>query len=235
LYHAAAYRRLIDRDKAERVDLARLWGGFFAGTMAFIFLVYTSSTLASDSSNYRFYILFVYCAVTLLAITLGLMKHQGLRLALGGLLVVATLFNLGFMVKTTKHTPGDVSANLSNHWNFAIIEAVKAKGLTKGYGSYWQANVNTYLSKNQIAFLPSLCAPDGVTAQFRWLIDGGQFDRKAGRSFYVLDPYFPSPRLCTVDQLVSQFGQPQEVLQVGDKTILIFDYDISNRMRRLQY
>lgn len=221
--------KLAHKTEAARASLAQLWVAFLAGTMAFIFLVYTSSSLASVS-NYRFYISFVYCGIALLVIVLGSLKHSGLRLGIAALLVVATVFNIGYTIWGTKNTQPEIITNKGNWLNYALISEIKGEGLIKGYASYWQANVNTYLADSRVAFLPSLCSAEGQTSQFRWLIDGGQFDRQASKSFYLIDPDIPAPPICTRKQLEAQFGLPEKVFEVAGKTILVFDYDITSKM-----
>jgi hypothetical protein len=234
LWQLFTYFWMLKRAQAVKADLPRLWAGFFVLTMVLIFLVYTSSTLAADSNNFRFYIEFVYCAATLFAIALGLMGKQG-RAVFGGLLIVATLANLAFLVLDTKFTPGEIVSNRANKWNFAVIDAVEAQGMTKGYTGYWDGNINTYLSDEKVTFLPTLCAPDGVTAHFRWLIDGGQFDKPASKSFYMINPDFAAPGLCPQSQLDAQFGPPQSEMMLGNKLLLFYNYDIGSRMRTEQY
>ncbi len=230
LYKTFDLRRFIRRGSIGRTTLPQLWAVFFGLAMALIFVVYTSSSLVAVS-NYRFFILFIYCAVTVLAIVLGMTKNNVAKF-IGGLLIAGTVFNIGYTtVGNSVASQGDVANNISNSLNYELIRKVESEKLTKGYASYWQANVNTYFSDNRVAFLPSLCTPDGKTAQFRWLIDGGQFDRSANRSFYLIDPDIPQPPICNRQQLDAQFGDPQKVLKVGNKSILIYNYDITRKIQ----
>lgn len=214
-----------------RLSLDQWWIAFFAGVVIFVFLVYSVSTLVTIG-NYRYYIISVYCSVTLLAIAMGLSKNKPFKLITGSLLILAITANLSYtMLTNSVKEQWDVKDNIGNSLNYEIIRAVESRGLEKGYASYWQGNVNTYLADNRTTFLQSLCMPDGKTAQFMWLIDGKQFSREASRSFYIIDPDYPEPPICTKEQLIAQFGQPREIAYVRNKTILIFDYDISLKMK----
>lgn len=221
-------RKVLRAPTASRLTLAQLWGMFFGLLVAFVFVVYTSTTLVLVS-NYRFFIILVYAAITFMVITLGLSRNQVFRLAVGALLIAATATNLA-ITTTTENTKGqvDVGSNVGNSLNFEIINAVRKEGLTKGYTTYWHGNINTYLAKNQITFLPSLCV-GGETQQFRWLVDGAQYNRPAERSFYLIDPAYKAPPNCDEEQLSKQYGKPEKTLTVRDKTILIYSYDITSK------
>jgi hypothetical protein len=224
--------KLLRSDRSRSLPLAQLWAAFFGLLVVFIFIVYTSTTLVAVS-NYRFFILLIYSSVLFLVIYLSSTPNRTAKLVIAALLVGGTLFNSAVTFASHNvRSQSDVAGDVSNSKNFAIIDAVRNERMTKGYAGYWQANINSYLSDNKIAFLPSLCDGNGQTLKFKWLVDGGQFNRPADRSFYVIDPSFPAPGVCTESQLSAQFGTPRKVLHIADKTILTYEYDITSKMPR---
>jgi hypothetical protein len=229
-YRAYKYRKIFTKASAQRLSIAELWVAFFAGTMFFVFLIYTSSTLVT-LGNYRYFIMFLYCSIVLLAVVLHGLENYVLRISIVALLSVATIFNMGYtLVGHSVALQGDVQQNQSNEINFKFIDALKKDGVEKGYASYWQANVNTYLSGNKITFLPTLCTAEGKTVPFKWLIDDSLYDRQTHKSFYLIDPDIPQPPICSQDQIIAQFGKPQKTLKISDKLILIYSYDVGTKM-----
>jgi hypothetical protein len=235
LYKVFCLRHAIKRPNIHSLSLPRLWLAFFACLMALVFLVYTSSTLAAADS-YRFFIVSIYASVTFIVAILSLSKHAAMKFIVSTLLVAGTLFNL-HTVTLTKNVAEQpyVAGNVGNTVNSYIINVIRSTGLEKGYGSYWHGNINTYLSNGRITFLPTLCE-NGETLQFHWLIDGGDFDRPANRTFYLIDPDIPLPPpiwppTCNEKELKAQFGEPEQTLKLHNKTILVFDYDLLSRMK----
>lgn|GEM_PF-3241847 len=216
--------------KQNKLTLSQLWIAFLALTMAFIFAVYTSSSLV-QVTNYRFFIMFIYCSVVLLCLVLATTKNRYLQLTVCSLLLVGTVFNVAYTTLTDSvRSRAEVAVNVGNSVNYDILDNLRAEGLTKGYSTYWQGNVNTYFSGNTIAFLPSICGADGKTTQFPWLMDGGQFQKKATESFYIHDPDILAPASCKLEEVEAQFGVPKKTKIVSNKIILIYDYDISEKI-----
>lgn len=213
----------------QKISLSQWWLLFFGALFLIIPVIYGISTVAVDLNTYRYFIIFTLISTLLLSFTLTTQQKQ-VRLATTVLLVAAIVLNIGVSIRGIPGylQPG-AQGNERNKVNFALIDAVRNKGLIKGYGNYWQANINTYLTGGKVQFLPVLCG-NGHTGQFRWLIDQENFTKPADKTFYIVDPDLHEPPTCTSQQVAQQFGTPQEVIQVGNKTIYIYDYDISSRM-----
>ncbi len=219
------------KGKDERPRLIKLWIAFFAFIPIFIFLVYTPSTLALVS-NYRFFMLFVFASIVLLTLFISGLRNKNWKTILALLLILASVFNLGYTTLLRERSILGyplVAANKSNSLNYELINTMESKGIAKGYTTFWQGNINTYLSEGRITSLAVICI-DGVTIPFRWNVDAALYDRPAERTFYLHDPSFVTPATCTLEQVKTQFGEPAESVQVQDKTFLIYDYDIYKRM-----
>lgn len=230
-YRIWSLRVTLKHSVAEHLSLPQLWLTFFAGLSAFVFLIYTLSTLVTVT-NYRYFLMLIYASIIILAFLLSSLKGTYIKLTMSCLLVAATAFNLWYTVLGDSiATQGDVTGNARNSLNFEIIDKVASQSLTKGYGSYWHGNVNTYLSGGRIIFLPTLCLPEGKTVPFKWLLDGDLYNHSAQSSFYIVDPDLFQPPTCSEQQLIDQFGTPENILHVRDKTILVFSYDIGTKMQ----
>jgi hypothetical protein len=207
-------------------DQGRLWLLFFAGICVFVVAAYIMSTLASIAT-YRYFIMVVFTGVFLLAVAMGSMKKYWSLWPI--LLVAATIGNVA--LSATHHQsflqPGSLN-NKANQVNYQIIDAVQSRQLTKGYADFWQGIINTYLSRDQVEFLPTLC-PDRPV-KFHWLVNEDSFTKPATKSFFIVDPDIAAQQICTPEQLQTAFGEPTEVLHVTNKTIYIYDYDITNKI-----
>lgn len=131
------------------LKLPELWKIFWGIVMLFMFIVYTVSTLVLVS-NYRFFVVFVYCGIIALVFTLGSKLNKLARAILVLLLLGGTCFNLSITTMSgyVKGQP-NVSSNMGNALNYTLIRAVDNLHVHKGYTTYWQGNINTYLSKEQ--------------------------------------------------------------------------------------
>ncbi|HET9174012.1 MAG TPA: hypothetical protein VFN56_01880 [Candidatus Saccharimonadales bacterium] len=213
------------RDNDEPTTLWILYFGFIA---ALVITVYVVSTLAIDITSYRYFVMLVFAFVALLVLAGSKLVHRQ-RLVLNGLLILAILGNVCASIAEAhrlQHTPMDSRANSVN---YSLISSIQEMGLTKGYGSYWNGDINTYLSGGKTNFLPVVCQ-QGKTVPYFWLVDGDNFKRSVSSSFYVIDPAFPSPPVCTKQQLLSQFGTPSKDVFVAGKEVLVYSYDIQHRM-----
>ena len=218
------------RSDLKKLSLPQLWMGFFGALVAFVFIIYTSSSLVSVG-NYRYFILLVYGAVAFLSLVLAVSRSLNLKLIISTLLVAATLFNIGYtLFGNTIKTQPDVTGNIDNGLNLEIIRTVEGLGLTKGYASYWQGNVNTYLSGEKVTFLPIICWPAAQTNPFDWLVDGGQYNQPTKQTFYLMDPDWKAPPTCTLQALTKQFGKPEKTISISDKLLLVYNYDIVTKM-----
>lgn len=220
-------KKNISGEKKTSLDLGQLWPLFFAALAVLVFIAYVMSTLASIAT-FRYLVMLVFTSILFLAIYLGSVKKW--RPIWAGLLVVATLLNLTLSATHAQGflQPGSLN-NRANEVNYDIIEAVQSRGLTKGYADFWQGLINTYLSNNQVEFLPTLCQSQGPV-KFHWLIDEASFYQPADKSFFITDPDIAAQPVCTPEQLQAVYGPPVEVLHVTNKTIYIYDYDITSKV-----
>ncbi|MBL8030710.1 MAG: hypothetical protein JNK33_00070 [Candidatus Doudnabacteria bacterium] len=224
-----SYKKYLQTAEIKRTSIEALWSVLFVFVLGSVFLTNAFSTLA-DISNYRFYMLFVYAGIVLLAIAIGRYKNVNLSRILTILLTAATLANLLQTVHSVSADQGSSTvSNRSNALNIDIVAAAQAQGLKKGYANFWQANINTYMSGGQILFLPVACTESGQTLRFKWLTTSSRLEKQSEASFYFIDPSIIGPKTCTQEDITKQFGEPKRTIDVNGKTFMIFDYDISSK------
>jgi hypothetical protein len=128
-------------------------------------------------------------------------------------------------VRDTVNTIRTPVVDNPNARELQIIDAVRDRGLSRGYGDFWDANIVTYLSSFDIDLVPVGCA-EGRTASYVWFVDSNRFAPRADRSFFVTTDH-PNRSTCPTDQVVAQFGSPIDRIQLsGTREVLIFDHDI---------
>lgn len=205
---------------------------FFAGTFVWVLVLYTFSNLSVGASTTRYLIILPFLSVIMLASVAQRLRGMSRRL-LTVALVVATIMDLVGTVGSIKHPSlagGGLTPNRTNTDNFAMIAEISSLGLTKGYTGYWDGNINTYLSKGNTTYLPTLCI-SGTTRRFDWLIDESQFTKPAAQSFYLYDPTQAAVSFsCSIKDMTAQFGQPERMIHYQNDTILVYGYDITSKI-----
>jgi hypothetical protein len=217
--------------KLRSLPFDKLWQTFFAFVGLMVFVTYIISTLTEGTATYRYFLMLVLLFVMILAIELSLLTkpiHQYIFVAI---LLIASFMNLAYTQYSYHYNvPEAALVNKANYQNYLFIQAVSGKGYTKGYANYWQGNINSYLSGGNVSFLPSICYGGTETKKFHWLINDAAFYKPASKSFYLEDPDIAAPSTCDVKYLLKQFGTPISTQQIGDKTILYYNYDITSKI-----
>lgn len=229
-YKLYRYIKGLPRDTV-KITLDQIWLYFLLGVCLLVFVTHSISTLGVGTDTYRYFLLFLLIFVLLFALVLSKIKHKLLRNILAILLIGATLLNISQVApKSNSPLVQGVDHNKANLLNNIVINLAHDRGYTKGYANYWDASIGTYLSGGSISFLPSLCT-DGQTKKFHWLINDNAFDRVADKSFFFVNPDPSAPPTCNLKNIDRQFGKPVEEIKIGNKTLYLYDYDISTRMQ----
>lgn len=192
---------------------------------------YVLSGSSESAAHVRYLIAFLPIFLLLLPGTLtGLPANGGRRVVarlLCGVLVVATALNVAQDVGSTTRTLAGPDVNRALYARAGTIAQV---GLSKGYGTYWDADVNTYVSRGAELTIPVKCARGRLRVDY-WLMDTSWLDKPAGRSYLI---YQPGDRLlkgCSLRRLARQFGAPQRTVPLGAaQKLLLYRYDILGRM-----
>lgn len=198
---------------------------FLSWLSAFVVIVFIASTEATDVYSSRYLVIAVYAGVLLLAIHANtLQKTRTAFVILGSMAVLLNAYT-AFHV-STRPQPG-AEGNVANAANYSLVNAIENLGLTKGYVAYPDGNINTYLSGGSVNFLPVICS-NGQTRPLKLLVDGSQFMQPSGETFIIPDNV--SSPTCSEQQIIAQFGPPEQQVWAGGKTILIYNYDLMTSM-----
>jgi len=179
-----------------------------------------------NTNSYRYLIILVYSLIILMAILLS--KAGRWKYILSSLILLATIFNLTnlYSLYNTNISNNPTNANVVN---YKLISIIKANRLSIGYANYWNADINTYLSDGKINFLPVACVK-GVSKKDYLLVNSNNFNLKADRFFYIVQPSLNSPASCSISEVHHQFGQPVKTIYFSGKYILIYNSDLSQKM-----
>lgn len=221
VYRAFRSKRTLITGK--RVDPTFLVAMFFIGLSVFA----VAANTAYDPETYRYLIIMVYSTVIVLALIIS--RLYQIKYAISVLILVATVANIGWAATNMTVPKQKVDANVANNADYKIIENVKQLGITKGYASYWDGNINTYLSGGRIKFLPVTCIST-TTKPLKLLVDATLFNQSSNKTFYIYDPTEVPSSMCTESEVKTQFGNPAETVYAQGRTIFVYDYDIESKM-----
>jgi hypothetical protein len=112
--------------------------------------------------------------------------------------------------------------------NDTLIRAVEDAGYSKGYATFWNANINTYLSGRKVLFLPVTSLGDRA-ARYDFLVNTPDFDVAARSTFlYVapgVDEYRPHDK--AIEFWTGVLGEPAETTELPTGgTLLFYNRDI---------
>lgn len=146
-----------EEDGAERARLSGLMLVIAAALSFAMFLLLRSMYVD------RYWIPVVTLAMPVLAVALSRERNAVFRALAAGLLCVTVLVPAASCVKNSMAHPA-VEADR----RMAAVEAIRERGLTKGYATFWNANIVTELSDGEIETV-ALGITDGGMTPYRWL------------------------------------------------------------------
>ncbi len=107
-----------------------------------------------------------------------------------------------------------------------LIAALRAHGLARGYGGYWEGTIVTALSDRQITSLPLIEGAGPHVEPIRWFDNMDWFRTAArdwhGRVFFIV-ARDPSRLELSEGTVTGQFGRPAERIEVGQFVIDVMD------------
>lgn len=213
------------RSHWQSLSFDKIWLLFFMGVSVLVFLSHSMSTAGQGTFTYRYFLLLALLFTLIFTLVLHALKPSSKKYLLGGLLVLAVILNLSLTAFSGQDAKRpDVAVNRANTVNDLVIRLLKDRGYTKGYANYWDANISTYLAGGHVSFLPSVCN-DHRALKWHWLINDSGFDTKATKSFYYLNPDVPAA--CQHNDIPAQFGEAHETISIGNKTLFLYDHDIT--------
>ena len=207
----------------------QLWKSFFVFVIVFMVIVYSFSSQAYTLLTYRYLVLLPFLSLFLIIDWINALTKTK-QLLLSFLIVLSILFNIGTTLKAAKSSQPVVD-NRANSQNFDLINSLQSRGLRKGYSQYWDANITSYFTNNKLSVLPVLCSPENITKPFLWMINAGLYSYPANKTYVILNSNTSqSPPMCNLTSINNQFGKPKSFYVIDDYTVLVYNYDIQNKM-----
>lgn len=110
----------------------------------------------------------------------------------------------------------------------------------KGYGGYFMANINSYISDTSRQIVPLLCDKENARV-YHWVMYEGYVARPSERSYIIVSDdnlmpanitHHPDAIQCTQAEARAIFGEPHQVYKVRANTAIYhYDYDIGTKLR----
>ncbi len=195
-------------------------------------LAHLFSDMASNT-NSRYLISILFFTPLGLSFYLSQVSSSIFRSGVISSLLLISLTNF-VLINTTFFKTGHEQPYLQND---LIIKTVSQDSLDYGFTGYWNANINTFLSKNTIKFNPVLCVK-GHIYPYNWASSESWYSKTShiGRTFLLTDlenKLTPDLSSCNKSDIVSQFGNPTKIVPIftdkGSFSLSIFDYNIAEK------
>jgi hypothetical protein len=191
--------------------------------------------LVSDfDADVRYLILvpFMLSIAIVIAVARSLIKPR-LAAVIAALLVFSALSNAAVAARQLSIHPSD-QANADEQ---AVVTILHQQHLTKGYATYWHANIVSFLSGYSADVISIDCNTTTQQVSFDPILSETGVVRKPATSSFVL--YYPVSQggheECDLPTITKQFGPPDEVVAVpaaAGGTLAIYHHDITNRLYR---
>jgi len=202
------------------------WKTFMAATPLIISGIYILQP-SDMTQEFRYLILAAFGFPALIAFALNQFRFKWLIATVVIAVAVANTVRAGITVAS-----GDLRPNLIN---YQLVATVRNLGLDKGYTDYWNAGINTYFSKKQIRFLQIACNSEHELQPMYWLVDQGEYQAHANRTFYLFDNQAFYTKNCSPEQSMSQLGQPSQIVRIGSQyELAVYNYDIFTKLVNTQ-
>lgn len=110
-----------------------------------------------------------------------------------------------------------------------LVHFLEANNLEDGYGAYWNSHIVTVESNNDIKVRPVVWNGSDI-APFNWLSSEKWYTDENTARFLVFDS--SNWGNVNLDNAKKTFGKPAGVYKVEDYTILVWNYNISQKLGR---
>jgi hypothetical protein len=201
----------------------QIWRYYFALLPYFVALAFVFTSYVGDFESRRYLVILPFAAAVTVAFVYQDLSEPRLRKLLALSLVMNIV--LGIYSVGSKIDASDPR----NVRSAETISLVRSVGLEKGYTHFWLSNINTYLTRNDVAFIQVVCVEERLRF-YPWLTDDGILEKPAQSTFYLYDARSEDIVDCTPERLINQLGDPAQILAIDKSTTLaIYDYDISTK------
>jgi hypothetical protein len=193
----------------------------FATYLLVLFLWVTS--IISLTTSYNYYLLplaFILPIGLMFAFSRLVMTRQAVALSAG----VTAIFLITFITEAGELKRPKLVVNAGN---LSTIESISKTGLRKGYGNYWNGQLDNILSGHSLNTVSTICS-HGRLYYEKLLTVNSQLSTPSSGSYYLYDP--KSSLDCGPKELETQFGEPRQTLHIGELQLFLYDFDLGTKL-----
>jgi hypothetical protein len=207
-----------------------------------IFLLYTLTQESTGVSTVRYLVLL---PIFLLAsVSLSLTVNRRINASLVNIVFVSVILAIVVNVINLKINEKQTIKHFVNYSNInkgtnpyakqndverLLIEALDQRELVKGYSSYWNAIISTYLTNGKVEILPILCSSKNTVEPFYWVVQDKPFIQHSEKSFVVFDNRYMGSESCGFNRL----GAFSEEFNVSPGVMVrVYPFDIATKFER---
>jgi len=194
-------------------NMNSVWWLFAFLSITFISIIYVFTTISVDITTTRYLTFPLILSISILALVYSQnMKLQRVYLFL---LISLIIINAGSDTELLKG-----GHEQPNREQYELINYLKESNLTLGYGDYWDSNIITYLSKEEIIVRPVLFTDAKITP-FRWLSCERWFTEqtKINESVFIIQSNFQNEE---IENFVHE-NPPKKILEFKNYKIYVYD------------
>src|SRR6266702_1715822 len=188
----------------------------------FVAMTFVISSYPVDTASERYLVILPFYAAIIFALVLSRLSPSR-RMVFAAGLIIAAACNVASTAQAYMRREASPNSQAES-----VARAVEGLHLTKGYASYWNAGINQYFTNGRVIFIQSGCSRSAGLKLTRVLINEQEWQQSARQSFYLFDP---RATRCTRADIDRFLGEPKQVVSlVGERQLLLYDYDILRRM-----
>lgn len=141
--------------------------------------------------------------------------------------VIALLAFLSFAGKIK-----EISSYIKNELHtseYALVEVLEEQGLKNGYGSFWDASIITILSQNHTT-VRHIRYEENVVAMWKWFAKREWYQQDA--EFIVINKSSEDTDFLQIAEanMLNVFGEPSKRIEIDKYLVLVYDYDLSQKL-----
>jgi hypothetical protein len=125
--------------------------------------------------------------------------------------------------------PMNIKSGLRRNSHAGLVETLKAAHLDRGYADYWDASVVSILSGGDVRIAP-VNTSEGLPTAFHHLTSERWYEASWARGSTFLVVSSKNRSTLNLQLLRSILGEPSQVLRVDDFEILVYPFNIGERL-----
>lgn len=197
--------------------------------VAFMSLIFIFTDISIDMSSARYIAYFPFAFIVLLnrwvmkfnfsGANIG-KRNEKIKYVLYPVVAIAVL-NMAF----TKILPLS-NFKIPRSTQTELSEFLLENNLENGYSGFWNSSAITVSSNNQVK-IRAICNNDNRLEKYNWFCKDDWYSVPTN---FILIGEFDEWYGISEENIINCLGTPKERLEYNDYTILIYDYDISNKL-----